>query len=161
MFTLGFLVKNMVLKIKKVFRLLKENLSWPVEPKFYIPEDVLDFYRQAIKHGADQEAQWKQLFEPYQKAYPDLAAGLFRRLDRKLPQDWDKDLPVFPADPKGLATRASSGKILNALAKDFTVRRFQQGETIFFQGDPGQALYLIEAGRVRIYVQATAARKRR
>ena len=45
-------------------KLAKENLGWPLEPKFYIPEDVLDFYREAIKAGADQEAEWKQLIEP-------------------------------------------------------------------------------------------------
>jgi len=98
-------------------RLAKENLDWPVEPKFHIPDDVLGFYRQAVKTGADQEAGWKQLFEQYQKGHPELAAELLRRLEGKLPSDWDEDLPVFPADTKGLATRVVSGKVINALAK--------------------------------------------
>ena len=98
-------------------KLAKENLGWPVEPKFYIPEDVLDFYREAVKCGEENETQWKKLFEEYKEAYPELADELLRRLNRKLPDDWDKDLPVFPTDAKGLATRASSGKILNVLAK--------------------------------------------
>ena len=98
-------------------KLAKENLGWPVEPKFYIPEDVLDFYREAVKCGEENETQWKKLFEEYKEAYPELVDELLRRLNRKLPDDWDKDLPVFPTDAKGLATRASSGKILNVLAK--------------------------------------------
>jgi len=98
-------------------KLAKENLGWPVEPKFLIPEDVLDFYRQAVNTGADLEAQWKQLLEAYQQAFPELAADLSRRLEGKLPEGWDEDLPAFPADEKGLATRVVSGKALNALAK--------------------------------------------
>jgi len=98
-------------------KLAKENLGWPVEPKFLIPEDVLDFYREAVKTGAGREAQWKQLLEAYQQAFPELAADLSRRLEGKLPEGWDEDLPAFPADEKGLATRVVSGKALNALAK--------------------------------------------
>lgn len=98
-------------------KLAKENLGWPLEPKFYIPEDVLDFYRQATKTGADQNAQWKQLVEAYRKAYPELAAELLRRLAGELPPKWEAGLPVFPADEKGQATRVVSGKVLNALAE--------------------------------------------
>ncbi len=98
-------------------KLAKENLDWPLEPRFYIPDDVLGFYRQAIEAGADQESQWRRRFKQYTGAHPELAAELSRRLDGKLPQGWNEALPVFQADEKGLATRVVSGKVLNALAK--------------------------------------------
>lgn len=95
----------------------KEKLGWPLEPRFYIPEDVLAFFRQAVHKGADEEKCWNELFKAYQKDYPDLAAEFERRLKRQLPSGWDGGLPEFPADSKGMATRAASGKVLNALAE--------------------------------------------
>jgi transketolase len=97
-------------------KLAKENLGWPVEPKFLIPDDVLAHFREAVDCGRDAEAAWNDKFEAYQKQYPEQGAELKRRLDGVLPQDWDADLPVFPADAKGLASRAASGKVINALA---------------------------------------------
>ena len=94
----------------------KEKLGWPLEPKFYIPEKVLIFYRQAIEKGKTLEIEWKKKMTAYQVEYPDLATELSRRLEGKLPENWQTGLPVFAADEKGLATRASSGKVLNALA---------------------------------------------
>jgi len=94
----------------------KEKLGWPLEPKFYIPEEVLSFYRQAIENGKSLEIDWQKKMTAYQEKYPDLAAELTRRLEGKLPENWQTGLPVFTADEKGLATRASSGKVLNALA---------------------------------------------
>lgn len=94
----------------------KTKLGWPLEPRFYIPAEALALFRQAQKNGAKLERQWKQKFESYAAAYPELAAELQRRLAGELPADWMQGLPDFPADPKGLATRASSGKVLNALA---------------------------------------------
>jgi transketolase len=94
----------------------KRNLGWPVEPRFYVPDDVLAFYRKACKRGSHLEADWHKRFETYRIAEPQLAAELERRLAGKLPESWDKDLPDFPADPKGMASRTSSGKIINALA---------------------------------------------
>ncbi len=94
----------------------KQNLGWPLEPKFYVPEDVLDFFRQAQSRGAALEAEWQQRFAAYRGAYPELAADFERRMAGTLPADWDKDLPEFPADAKGMATRVASGKVLNALA---------------------------------------------
>lgn len=94
----------------------KKALGWPLEPTFYVPEDVLAFYRAVGARGAEQEAEWRRIFERYRQEYPDLAAELERRLNRALPPDWDQNLPAFPADEKGLATRAASGKVLNALA---------------------------------------------
>lgn len=97
-------------------RLAKENLNWPPEPKFYIPEDVLNLYRQALARGAEWEADWRLLFDAYQRLYPALGSELRRRLDGELPQGWSAALPVFPRDSKGMATRAASGKVINALA---------------------------------------------
>lgn len=96
-------------------RLAKENLGWPPEPKFYIPEDVLNFYRQALARGAEWEADWRLRFDTYQRLYPALGSELRRRLDGELPQGWSAALPVFPRDSKGVATRAASGKVINAL----------------------------------------------
>lgn len=94
----------------------KEKLGWPKEPRFYIPPEVLAHFRKALKRGAQLEREWQKKMEAYRAAYPDLAAELSRRLAGKLPEGWNSGLPSFPADEKGLATRASSGKVLNALA---------------------------------------------
>jgi transketolase len=97
-------------------KLAKENLGWPVEPKFLIPDDVLAHFREAVDCGRDAEAAWNEKFETYQKQHPEQGTELKRRLDGVLPKGWDADLPIFPADAKGLASRAASGKIINALA---------------------------------------------
>ena len=94
----------------------KDKLGWPKAPRFYIPTELLAFFRQALDHGARWEAGWQKKLNAYRLAYPELAAELERRLAGELPADWQAALPVFPADEKGLATRASSGKVLNALA---------------------------------------------
>jgi len=94
----------------------KENLGWPVEPRFYIPEDVLDYFRQAHDTGQQLESSWQDRFESYREAYPDLAAELERRLKGKLPQGWEKSLPTFDADAQGMATRAASGTVINHIA---------------------------------------------
>jgi transketolase len=94
----------------------KQNLGWPLEPRFLIPGDVMEFYREAVDRGREIEADWMQRFDAYERAYPDLGAELERRLIRHLPDGWDADLPEFPADEKGMATRSSSGKVLNVLS---------------------------------------------
>jgi transketolase len=96
--------------------LAKQNLGWPTEPRFFIPEDALEFFRQAVVRGSKAEDEWRLRFEAYRRIHPDLGRELERRLKGSLPQDWQTALPSFPADPKGMATRASSGKVLNALA---------------------------------------------
>jgi len=95
----------------------KDALGWPREPRFYIPDAALTFFRQAQVRGAQLELEWQQEMAAYAADYPDLAAELQRRLAGELPAGWEAVLPVFPADPKGMATRASSGKVLNALAE--------------------------------------------
>jgi len=94
----------------------KKNLGWPVEPSFFIPDDVLDHFRQAVTRGRAWEAEWKAAFARYAEAYPDLAAEFQRRMAGDLPADWDSTLPTFPADPKGLSTRQASETVLQALA---------------------------------------------
>lgn len=94
----------------------KEKLGWPQEPDFYIPEDVLKFFRKAVAAGKRAESAWQKRFAAYCREYPDLAAEFERRMAGQLPAGWDLDLPKFDADSKGMATRAASGKVINALA---------------------------------------------
>jgi transketolase len=97
-------------------RLTKEKLGWPVEPPFLIPDAVLLCFREAIGRGARLEAASEERMVAYSDAFPDYAAELRRRLEGGLPSGWDDDLPVFPADAKGMATRVASGKVMNAVA---------------------------------------------
>jgi len=94
----------------------KERLGWPKEPRFYIPDEALAIFRSAIKTGASLERRWQKKMNAYRVAYPELADELERRLAAKLPPGWDAGLPEFLADPKGMASRAASGKVLNALS---------------------------------------------
>ena len=94
----------------------KENLGWPIEPWFDIPADVLNHYRKYFEKGQERERNWTDLFDEYQKKYPDLANELSRRLNGDLPDNWEKSLPEFKPDDKGMASRAASGKVLNSLA---------------------------------------------
>jgi len=94
----------------------KEALGWPKEPRFFIPDDVLTFYRSAKTTGAELEDEWQKKMDGYRQAYPQLASELERRLKGELPSGWADGIPVFSADPKGMATRASSGKVLNSIA---------------------------------------------
>ena len=95
----------------------KDALGWPKEPLFYIPDEVMSFFRQAVIKGAEQEADWQERLNAYRQAYPDLADELEKRLAGKLPENWADDLPDFPADPKGMASRSASGKVLNKLSE--------------------------------------------
>jgi len=93
----------------------KEKLGWPLEPRFYIPDESLAFFRLAVPEGAEWENDWRRKMAAYREKYPELADELERRLAGILPEGWDKQLVEFPADPKGMASRAASGKVLNAL----------------------------------------------
>jgi transketolase len=95
----------------------KRNLGWPLEPRFHVPEDVLAFFRLAIARGKEIEGQWESLLKSYRDVYPEASTEIERRLNCQLPADWDRGLPEFPTDSKGIATRVASGKVLNALAK--------------------------------------------
>jgi len=97
-------------------RLTKENLGWPVEPPFLIPEAALAHFRDAVTRGARAEAASSERMAAYAQAFPALAEELMRTLRGDLPRDWDSDIPVFPPDAKGMATRVASGKVMNAVA---------------------------------------------
>jgi transketolase len=100
-------------------KLVKENYGWPEDAKFLVPDGVYDRFKNGVgKRGADAHAAWNGKFEEYKNQFPQLADQLNRMQTGRLPDGWDKDLPSFPADPKGMATRESSGKTLNALAKN-------------------------------------------
>src|SRR5580765_4934328 len=99
--------------------LAKRNYGWPEDKKFFVPEGVYDHFRQGIgKRGKDLRDAWFERIGEYRKQYPELAEELFRMQHRQLPEGWDRELPEFPADPKGLATRESSAKVLNAAARN-------------------------------------------
>lgn len=97
-------------------KLTKENLGWPLEPPFYVPDQVLEVFRRAIRQGQESEAGWNQLFAAYRKAYPGLAAELEQLINGELPDNWDFDIPSFPPE-KPLATRVASGAVMQAAAK--------------------------------------------
>lgn len=95
----------------------KRKLGWPLEPRFLIPEDVLEFFRQGVERGQKLEAEWQSRLEDYRSDYPQLAEELVRRLENRLPEGWDAETLEFAADKKGMATRVASGKTLNFFAE--------------------------------------------
>jgi len=97
-------------------RLTKENLGWPTEPPFLIPEEALAHFRQAMERGRAWEAEWQARFDAYAAEYPDLAEEWRMAMSGELPAGWDADLPTFRPEDGPLATRVASGKVLNALA---------------------------------------------
>jgi len=100
-------------------RLTKKVYGWPEDAHFLVPDGVLENFRTGIgKRGHDLQQKWQALFSDYAKKYPDLAGQLTRMQHNDLPDGWDKDLPTFPADPKGMGTRDSGGQVINALAKN-------------------------------------------
>jgi len=100
-------------------RLAKRNYGWPEDKKFYVPDGVYDHFRQEVgKRGKELRDGWFERIAEYRKQYPELAEELLRMQHRRLPEGWDRDLPEFPPDQKGLATRESSAKVLNAAAKN-------------------------------------------
>ena len=98
-------------------KLTKARLGWPLEPEFFIPEEALTNFRQAIDRGKALEEKWNDFLRSYEKAYPALAKDWHAWLQGELPEGWQSDIPGFAADSKGEATRNASGKVLNAIAK--------------------------------------------
>jgi transketolase len=99
-------------------KLTKKGYGWPEDQSFLVPEGVYDSFKNGMgARGAAAHAAWAKLFADYKAQFPKEAAELEAMERRELPAGWDKDIPVFPADPKGLATRESSGTVLNAIAK--------------------------------------------
>ena len=99
-------------------KLVKKFYGWPEDAKFLVPDGVYDSFKQGVgKRGAQLQADWVKKFAEYAKQFPDLAAQINDMQAGRLPGGWDKNLPTFPADAKGMATRESSGKVLNSLAE--------------------------------------------
>ncbi len=98
-------------------RLAKRSYGWPEDAKFLVPDGVREHFQAGIgKRGASLRAAWEAELARYAKAYPELANALDRLQRRRLPDGWDKAIPQFPADAKGIASRDSSAKVLNAIA---------------------------------------------
>ena len=97
----------------------KRHYGWPEDAKFYIPDGVYDHFRNGVgKRGKELRDAWFARIGEYKAKYPELADQLYRMQHRQLPEGWDKDVPSFAPDPKGMATRDASGKVLNAIAKN-------------------------------------------
>ena len=100
-------------------RLVKRVYGWPEDAKFLVPDGVYNHFRSGVGARGDQaRLEWTKLFAQYQIKFPQLAAEIDLMQRRELPAGWDRDLPVFPADPKGVAGREASGKVLNTLAQN-------------------------------------------
>jgi transketolase len=100
-------------------RLTKRFYGWPEDAKFLVPDGVREHLRDGVgRRGRELHAAWLARYEEYRRQYPEPADQLHRMQYRQLPEGWDRDLPTFPADPKGMAGRDASGKTLNAIAKN-------------------------------------------
>jgi len=100
-------------------KLAKKNYEWPEDSKFLVPDGVYDNFKNGVgKRGADAYSAWGKLYADYARQFPEQAKQLDLMQKRELPQGWDSNLPNFPADAKGMATRESGGKAVNALAKN-------------------------------------------
>ena len=100
-------------------KLTKRNYGWPEDAQFFVPPGVREHFREGMgQRGHALREAWMAKFEQYRSQYPELADHLYKMQHRQLPDGWDKDLPVFPPDAKGLAGRDASGKVLNVLAQN-------------------------------------------
>jgi len=100
-------------------RLCKRSYGWPEDAKFLVPDGVYEHFAAGIgARGAEARRRWTELFAAYRAKYPEPAAEIEQMQRRELPAGWDRNLPVFPADPKGLAGRDASGQVLNVLAQN-------------------------------------------
>ena len=100
-------------------RLTKRGYGWPEDAKFLVPDGVYEHFAAGVgARGAQAQREWTEIFGAYQAKYPELATEIGQMQRRELPAGWDRSLPVFPADPKGLAGRDASGQVLNVLAQN-------------------------------------------
>jgi transketolase len=100
-------------------RLAKRAYGWPEDAKFLVPDGVRERFDAGIgARGAEARRRWEALFAAYRERFPELAREIDQMQRRELPAGWDRDLPSFPADPKGIAGRDASGDVLNALAQN-------------------------------------------
>lgn len=96
--------------------LTKHNLGWPEKPSFYIPEKSLKHFRKALVQGKKLEKEWHAKFRIYEKRYPKLSKEIVQFINGKLPKGWNNNIPFFPPDIKGLATREASHKVMQAFS---------------------------------------------
>jgi transketolase len=99
-------------------KLAKINYGWPPDAQFLVPDDAKAYMEKAMSRGAQWELEWDEKYAAWAQAFPDLAKEFELIQKRELPDSWDKDIPTFPADAKGIATRESNSKVLNAVAKN-------------------------------------------
>jgi transketolase len=131
-------------------KLTKKGYGWPEDAQFLVPDGVYDQFKSGVgARGADARAAWQKLYDEYRAKFPELAAELDAMEKRELPAGWEKAVPTFPADAKGLATRDSSGQVLNAVAKvvpwlvggaadlNPSTKTFLKGEGVFKADNPG------------------------
>lgn len=100
-------------------RLTKQKLGWPEQPSFYIPEEARAHFLESAASGNEAEAAWQEKFAAYQKQFPEPGRELQQLMGQgssALPAGWDADIPIFPADAKGISTRVAGGKVMNAIA---------------------------------------------
>lgn len=95
----------------------KERLNWPTEARFYIPEEVTASFRLCGNRGQEHEQRWNLMLEDYSKTYPEAKERFLGQFRGDLPDNWDSEIPVFKPEDKPEATRVSSGKVLNGIAK--------------------------------------------
>lgn len=93
-------------------KLTKQNLEWPSETPFYIPKEALDHFRECVSRGKQAEEEWNKKLDLFKKKYSKLANELTQLMSNELPAKWDENIPEFPADAKGMATRVASGKVM-------------------------------------------------
>jgi len=98
-------------------KLTKENLDWPTEPAFYVPQGATEHFRKAIELGKKEEEEWNTMFANYSKKYSDLASDLNRLINSELPANWDSEIPTFQADTRGMATRVACSKVMQSISK--------------------------------------------
>ncbi|MDP9248669.1 MAG: transketolase [Candidatus Dormibacteraeota bacterium] len=100
-------------------RQTKRAYGWPEDARFYVPDGVREHFAEGVgKRGRELREAWDRLFADYRQTYPELGEHLQKMQWRELPEDWDKEIPEFPPDAKGLSSRDASGKVLNAVAKN-------------------------------------------
>ncbi len=99
-------------------KLTKEALGWPLEPEFYVPDEVREHFRQAADRGREQHRRWEEDYREYAAEHDEAAAMFDTVMKGDVPEGWDREMPSFTADDGPLATRSASGKVINAIASD-------------------------------------------
>ncbi|MFZ3073501.1 MAG: transketolase [Thermodesulfobacteriota bacterium] len=134
-------------------KLAKTALGWPLEPHFFIPDEALNFFRQAMTKGGALEKEWNETFEKYSKEYPALAEEFLSLKESLYSGEWLKALPSFSPSDKPIATRSASGKVLNSIGKNspFLIggsadlapsnNTFMDGLGVFTNGKAGQNVH--------------------